>query len=854
MVISQFTDAFTLKGNYPMEKLQICGAVIQEIMSSWTGLYFFCVGEKQAIYAIIEALSLPNQEIRSILGNIKEINQYEWAVQFQGICLMVFVDAGLIEVSGTGLQQALVDIVLKGDLASIELALNLLSEILVICAKVLPDSYNDRVQALPILFASASDFQNESTRQFSREKLCSIFKIHLESLASLPGRARKTLPHPIVGEWYRDPVYAREPESLGLDDLQFKKFLADSEVLGVKDYTKWDWDAISMLMKGSLLNPKRFDELVRNTKFAQRMIHFLRPASKQFSEIPIDDTTAKMVTACSDFLCSLASSTPGFRFLTESRLLNDIAEKLAKLGDPTNFEIDISFSKEKMESLAAREYFTLLGELQRLQDGERIFEEYNLWTVYYSLIELRGRDDIVKRIIMMGNYASDGHMRIMFSKLLSAGYKEMRLFTTTYIKALLESGVPGLEEWIPQVLVPQLFDPAPAVSETALSLIRDCCRYPSILEALIMTMPDVEHLANLDSGILISFLQFSRGFEYLHKAGFVEREFKYWTEAGGALQYVGLADQFMTMEQVFNSKHGAGAPTYQFPPHFIGSLAKTPEGCHYLEDTEELQNFLAIIKQSTLFDAEEGLEKLKAALWTLAHIGSSDLGFALLHRISDCKFLSEILKIAETSKFLSIRGICIYSICLFAKSNEGRELLDDLGWTVRGGICVPKTTDGIFELDTWDYHGSWPVKKQYTFTPIPYRLEEEEDEILKCIGNLSNHIVASANSKRLGQLKQTFPGLFLSPHLYIMAMRLTCDYQFKVQSRRFIYDLFDKFSWDDASITILNRAHGVCFTTPIKYDQDLRASSTSGPKSSTEDIALGSGPAAPPLGPSLTKS
>ena len=47
-----------------MDKLQTCAAAIQEILSSWTGLYFFCVGNKQAIFSIIEALSLPNDEIR----------------------------------------------------------------------------------------------------------------------------------------------------------------------------------------------------------------------------------------------------------------------------------------------------------------------------------------------------------------------------------------------------------------------------------------------------------------------------------------------------------------------------------------------------------------------------------------------------------------------------------------------------------------------------------------------------------------------------------------------------------------------------------------------------------------------
>jgi rapamycin-insensitive companion of mTOR len=82
---------------------------------------------------------------------------------------------------------------------------------------------------------------------------------------------------------------------------------------------------------------------------------------------------------------------------------------------------------------------------------------------------------------------------------------------------------------------------------------------------------------------------------------------------------------------------------------------------------------------------------------------------------------------------------------------NGQEELDNLGWVICNGICVPKHTHSFFNLNSWEFQGSWPTKRAMTFTPIPYRLDEDEEEILKCIGNLSNHIVASANSKRLGQ-------------------------------------------------------------------------------------------------------
>ncbi len=67
------------------------------------------------------------------------------------------------------------------------------------------------------------------------------------------------------------------------------------------------------------------------------------------------------------------------------------------------------------------------------------------------------------------------------------------------------------------------------------------------------------------------------------------------------------------------------------------------------------------------------------------------------------------------------------------------------------------------------------------------------------------------------RLKQSLSSLFLSPQLYLLAVRLLCSYQYKTPSRRFVYDLFDKFNWDNVSLQFLNKAHGVCLTTRIVF-------------------------------------
>lgn len=111
------------------------------------------------------------------------------------------------------------------------------------------------------------------------------------------------------------------------------------------------------------------------------------------------------MSICSSLVCSLACTAAGYKYLIESRLLNDICEKLARMCDPSSFEPIIMFSKERMETTLVGEYFTILGDILRLPDGEEIFEEHNFWSIFYVVIQLRGKEEITKRILLNGNYA-----------------------------------------------------------------------------------------------------------------------------------------------------------------------------------------------------------------------------------------------------------------------------------------------------------------------------------------------------------------------------------------------------------------------------------------------------------------
>lgn len=106
----------------------------------------------------------------------------------------------------------------------------------------------------------------------------------------------------------------------------------------------------------------------------------------------------------------------------------------------------------------------------------------------------------------------------------------MRAYTTDYIETLIEKNTPCLEDWIPQVLIPQLFDPSQAVCSSALSIIRKCTAHPKMMRSIITCKPDLDYLCANDSSILIKFLCDPLGYEYLFEAGFVDQEANYWIE------------------------------------------------------------------------------------------------------------------------------------------------------------------------------------------------------------------------------------------------------------------------------------------------------------------------------------
>lgn len=126
-------------------------------------------------------------------------------------------------------------------------------------------------------------------------------------------------------------------------------------------------------------------------------------------------------------------------------------------------------------------------------------------------------------------------------------------------------------------------------------------------------------------------------------------------------------------------------------------------------------------------------------------------------------------------------------------------------------------------MGNWDFFGSWPKFQDKTFLPIKAKHDSTEEEILLNLGNLSNHILATAASKKLAayssfnySLRQQKPYYFMQIGLYIQALRITSIYNYKIATRRFVSDLFDKVVWNEESMDKIDEMNGLdlCFAAP----------------------------------------
>jgi rapamycin-insensitive companion of mTOR len=141
------------------------------------------------------------------------------------------------------------------------------------------------------------------------------------------------------------------------------------------------------------------------------------------------------------------------------------------------------------------------------------------------------------------------------------------------------------------------------------------------------------------------------------------------------------------------------------PPHFYRELARTSEGCKLLREKGHFEEFALFIQQhSQEHEDPEIVTKVKGCLWAVGNIGSMPYGAPFL---DEAEIVEPIIRIAETSQVLTLKGTAFFALGLISKTMQGLEILLEHGWdgttSTMGetlGFCVPLDLRRLLSVGT----------------------------------------------------------------------------------------------------------------------------------------------------------
>ncbi|CAE6461428.1 unnamed protein product [Rhizoctonia solani] len=883
------------------ERMRTCTKVVCIVLRSWSGLIYMCSNNMQSIISLVDTLRIPSMETREVIldmfFDVLNIEVPDWGQafmdgrrltmfgppkaakqqqlvheplppkseklnlthQFISLLLVVFVESGLIE--------ALVDILEERGTSS-ELprkATLLLGEIMQLANRVLPSTIAARIQALPRLFSLAANSEHGEGKQFASSTLSSIESLNrnrarLNKIPEITSRKRANSVEDTMRRGQRQVERSKIKRGMEIDDRGFQAMLIDTQVMLHKEAIKWNLDSLTELVEGPLLNPKRFEEAMKVSRFGRKLMSFFYPNNKSFSEMKNTKSNARYIKLGCTLMTTLISTPDGQRYLmTEDTLLKQIVECLEQIdplsgaaptSTPSN---ELIFSKGHMDKTISFGYFEMLGTLSRYPDGIEILEKLKVFNCLYHLSDLRSREDLTRHIIENFDCTVDGHPRLILSKALTSRHKSIRLDATDYLGKLIQLN-PKASEWMLRLLLTQLYDPASEVCEKAILYLQEACEDMAILEMVVQMQPILDHLGEVGHPLLLKFMSTQIGFQYLYNADYIDREMDGWFHEQN-YQYLVQVEVYLSRALTPIEGNEESLPVFEgtVPPHFYGEMAKTHLGCKVLEEKGHFPEFTHFIRQHGLESEDfDIINKLKSVLWAVGNIGATTGGLPFLEEED---IIRDIVEIASKSEVLSVRGTCFFVLGLISSTPQGAEVLDEYEWeatvTPLGfttGLCLP------MDIEKFLYINPWEPYSDDSRRGLKPPSDPMEREILKSINNLSNTVIQNQASRILSRYKHRPHGrrAFQSIPLFYRALHILGTQRFRLPVRRYVLDLFD-IKLDPSVITLLHE-YGQKLAEPEPNPEEKAptpqiAAPRPSTATSTPDVRQARSPGPPPTVP-----
>lgn len=197
----------------------------------------------------------------------------------------------------------------------------------------LPNDFSSSLQTIPALLTVASREGNEEY-SFATGMIYQVDRVtrtlQRSGLMSKSPPISSNRPSEQVAS-SRSSDNAKTKLNIDMDDLQFRSLLLETQVLATVNYLKWKWDLINDIIEGPLLNPKRLEEAIKASKFLKRLTGFYRPFKYRFSDAKNTKPNQRYVRTGCALIKTLLQNNEGVAYLSESKLLRQLAECVAQL-------------------------------------------------------------------------------------------------------------------------------------------------------------------------------------------------------------------------------------------------------------------------------------------------------------------------------------------------------------------------------------------------------------------------------------------------------------------------------------------------------------------------------------------
>jgi rapamycin-insensitive companion of mTOR len=451
-----------------------------------------------------------------------------------------------------------------------------------------------------------------------------------------------------------------------------------------------------------------------------------------------------------------------------------------------------------------------------------MLDRWRMINMMYHIIDLKQRPDLTRLLLSNFDYSIHGHPRVLLSKALTAGCKEVRIHSTNVLrrystrsssKSATTQGVSD-SKWAIQLLVTQLYDPEVEVCATAIKILEEACNRREYLEYIVECRPALDHLGEIGAPLLLRFLSTSIGYHYLDDLDYISNEMDDWF-LGRNDAYVGvieavLARAFGEFQDESSKRMSMDEDLWEpdkaegdvcVPPHFYRELARTQEGCRLLRDKGHFEEFAATIHDHGMETEDPDiLLKLKGCLWAVGNVGSMELGASFLE---ETDVVEQVVRIAENHEIMSLRGTAFFVLGLISRSIHGLEILSEYGWdsntTTMGeslGLCIPNDLRRLFSFQPWKHEKPSEIGLGEAQRAAIAAARRDDDifnqRILELVVDCGNTVLAKRAIGELNVIKQKKVPGFKQPQLFRKVMTILECHHFRLPIRRFVIDLFDR--------------------------------------------------------------